>query len=252
MTRRTLLTAAALAPAAALASQTVADVIAQQGAANVWASVQRMAQSSAGWLLIARRAAFAECLADTCKDMGLTTVGDVEAFVWRCGLSYAEVQALFPAVTLAAGRAVTPTEMHVQASQQFSLTKIAHGDFADFDIQHGDDSYETVSASDAAALAAAFSWRSAEFAQKKWCEHLVTLFKGECIRMGYAGRAIGLAGLDLFDVGRHVRSHAVPFVYTDERTFLLLDNGKVFPARQAKFFGCPQTVTNSKLRLLQI
>lgn len=252
MARRTFLAAAALAPAAALASESVTDVIARQGAANVWASVQRMAQTNAGWLLIARRAAFAECLADTCRDMGLHTVADVEAFVARCGLSYAEVQALFPAVTLSAGREVVATELYVQSGVQFSLTRQRDGDPADFEFMHFDASYKTMSVSDAAALAAAFPWRSAMLASKKQCEHMVSLFKGWCVQQGYADRAIGFAGLDLYNIGRHVLAHAVPFIYTDDRKFLLVDNGKVFPAGHSKFVGCPQNITYAKLRLLQI
>lgn len=252
MTRRTLIAAAAMSPMSVTAETTVADAIANAGVAASWAYVTGQAEKSAGWLLIARRAAFAECLADTCRDMGLQTVAQVEAFVARCGLSYAEVQALFPAVTLSAGPEVVATELYVQSGVQFSLTRQRDGDPADFEFMHFDASYKTMSVSDAAALAAAFPWRSAMLASKKQCEHMVSLFKGWCVQQGYADRAIGFAGLDLYNIGRHVLAHAVPFIYTDDRKFLLVDNGKVFPAGHSKFVGCPQNITYAKLRLLQI
>lgn len=254
--RKFMASAAGLAPEGALgfgAEESVTQVVARLGVETVWAAVQRNARTSAGWLLIARRAAFAECLVETCRDMGLQTVVQVEAFVTRCGLSYAEVQGMFPAVELLqAGRDIVPAKLHIAAATQFSLSRQIHGDPADFRFEHFDASYKTLVSAEAVALAAAFPWRSAQLARKRQCEHLVTLFKGWCVQQGYADRAIGFAGLDLYDVGRYALAHAVPFVFTDDNGFLLLDNGKVFPPRQAKFFGCPQNVTNSKLRLLSI
>lgn len=253
MTRRTLLTAAALAPAAALAQETtVAEIIQRQGLANVWASVQRMAQSSAGWLLIAEQAAFPECLQDACDSLGLRTVGQVEAFVARCSLSYTEARAFFPRVTLPDARTATAGEIDFEARDQFSITRLADRDFVAFATTHGDAAYMTVPASHVAELAASFRWRNAAFAERKQCEHLVTLFKGECVRMGLAGRAIGLAGLDLFDVGRFALAHAVPFVYCDDRKFRLIDAGRVLPAGHSKFAGCPQNITYSKLRWIYL
>lgn len=252
MTRRTLIAAAAMSPMSVTAETTVADAIANAGVAASWAYVTSQAEKSAGWLLIARRAAFAECLLDACHDMGLHTLAQVDAFISRCGLSYAEVQALYPVVTLPDARTATAGEIDFEARDQFTITRLSHGDFADFKTTHGDAAYKTVPVSHVSVLAASFSWRNAAFAERKQCEHLVTLFRGECVRMGLADRAIGLAGLDLFDVGRFVQAHAVPFVYCDDKKFRLIDAGRVLPAGHSKFAGCPQNVTYAKLRWIYL
>lgn len=252
MTHRTLIAAAAMSPMSVTAETTVADAIANAGVAASWAYVTSQAEKSAGWLLIARRAAFAECLLDACHDMGLHTLAQVDAFISRCGMSYAEVQGLFPRVALDAGRMVTADELYLQGAMQFSVTKQAHGDFADYDLDHGAREYVTLTARGAADLAAAFPWRNAALSQKKQCEHLVTLFKGWCVQQGYADRAIGLAGFDLFSIGVFTIAHAVPFVYLDSGKFVLLDRGSVFPAGHAKFYGTPANTTYAKLRWLYI
>lgn len=252
MNRRTFAAAAALAPASVLAETTVAELIQRQGLANVWEGLQYNAQHGAGWLLIAEQAAFPECLQDACDSLGLRTVGQVEAFVARCGLSYAEARAFFPRITVPDARTATAGEIDLEAKSQFSITRLSHGDFADFETTHGDASYKTVPALHVAELAQSFRWRSAKFAEQKRCEHLVTLFRGECVRQGLAGRAIGLAGLDLFDVGRFALAHAVPFAYCDDRKFRLIDAGRVLPAGHSKFAGCPQNITYAKLRWIYL
>ena len=252
MNRRTA-SAAALMPWSTLASSTpVTDAIASAGIVSSWEYVTQRAKNNAGWLLILSRAGFPECLADACHSMQLYTLAQVDAFISRCGLSYAEVQGLFPRVSLDAGRTVTADELYLQGAMQFSVTKQAHGDFADYDMDHGAREYVTVTARGAADLAAAFPWRNAALSNKKQCEHLVTLFKGWCVQQGYADRAIGLAGFDMFSIGVFTIAHAVPFVYLDSGKFVLLDRGSVSPAGHAKFYGTPATTTYAKLRWLYI
>lgn len=252
MTRRTLLTAAALAPAAAIAADdTVAQVVQRQGLANVWASVQRNAQTSAGWLLIARRAVFAECLVDACNDMGLRTVGQVSAFVDRCSLSYAEVQGTFPAVPPIAGTDVAMTRISFHAASQFALARTSLGDPGDYRIEHNDRTYKAVPQADAERLAAAFPWRSAELYRTNDCEDVVSLFRGWVVQQGYTNLAVGLAGLFMYQYGRFTHGHAVPFIYTTADKVLLIDAGKALPANTVKFAG-NTTSTSTKLARLYI
>lgn len=228
---------------------TVAEAINAGGPTAAWAYVQDMAQKVPGWLLLQRRAVFAECLLDTCTDMGLLTLADVDAFVRGCGLTKQQVEGLFPVVLLAGASKVAASELNKQAGVQFTTTRRAQGDYADFKLLHNDAEYEQVPAASVPALAATFPWRSAELAKKKACEHLVTLLKAWTIQQRYEGRAVGLAGFDVqtYTAGRI--SHAVPVMFCDDGKYRLLDRGQSLPAGHSRFFGAEGFA--ARLRWLQ-
>lgn len=257
MTRRNAIKAAAVAPGAALADNTpVAEVIRRQGAAAVWASIQRLARensnsNAAGWLLLARRAAFAECLIDTCHDLGLRTVGQVEAFVARCGYSYAEVQGLFPTIEAFTGKQVDMLQLQFHAASQFSLARRSTGDPGDYHVEHNDRKYVAIPPDAAARMAATFPYRSVELWRSDDCEDTVTLMRAWPVQQGHTSLAIGLCGLYMYLGARFSHGHAVPFVFTTDDRFLLMDAGKVYPANFARFAG-NERATSTKLARLYL
>lgn len=252
MNRRNAMKAALLSPATALADNTsVADYVRMTGAQVVWASVLRNAQTNAGWLLIARRAVFPECLVDTCHDMGLRTLGQVTAFVDRCNLSYAEVQGLLPSVPPIVGFDVAMTRISFHAVQQFAIARRSQGDPGDYVVEHNDRTYKAVPQEDAERLARAFPWHSAELYRTNDCEDVVSLFRGWIVQQGYTNLAVGLAGLFMYQYGRFTHGHAVPFIYTTADKVLLIDAGKALPANTVKFAG-NTTNTSTKLARLYI
>jgi hypothetical protein len=250
MTRRTIITAAALAPFAALAAEeTVAGAIKRLGLPAVWAHVQSMAQSSAGWLLIARRAVFAECLLDACHDLGLRTVGQVSDFADRHASSYAEVGGRYAAVPPIVGPDVAMTRISFHAADQFVLARRSAGDPGDYRIEHNDRTYKAVPQADAERLAAAFPWRSAELYRTNDCEDVVSLFRGWVVQQGYTNLAVGLAGLFMYSGARYTHGHAVPFIFTPDNRVLLIDAGKALPANTVKFAGNTTSTSTTLARL---
>ncbi len=256
MNRRQAMKAAATTPLLGAATAAtgnpmpVADLVRSQGVATTWARLQELAATEHGWRVLARRAAYPECLLDTLHDMGLHTVGQVEACVATLNaLPPQAADGLFPHISIPN---TTPLLDAIQidfaAKGQFSLTRQIHGDWADYRFDHADRAYQTLTLATARDLAKRFPYRSAEFWRSANCEDLVPLLRAWVIQCGCLNAAIGLAGLDLFRAGTRTVAHAVPFAVLDNRQIVLLDAGRVLPAGLATFAGV--NATSYKLRWL--
>lgn len=229
----------------------VADLVRAQGVATTWARLQQLATTERGWRVLARRAAYPECLLDTLHDMGLHTVGQVEACVATLNaLPEQAAEGLFPHISIPN---TTPLLDAIQidfaAKSQFSITRLSQGDWADYRFDHADRAYRALDLATARDAAGRFAYRSAEFWRSQNCEDVVPLLRAWVIQCGCLNAAIGLAGLDMFSAGTRTIAHAVPFAVLDVRQIVMLDAGRVMPAGLATFVGVGNA-TSYKLRWL--
>lgn len=250
LTRRTFGLAAMLAPSALLAqpSTSVSEYIASRGAEAVFAELRQLARNHAGWLLILRRAGVPSCLLSACNDLGLRTTGQVAAFAERCALSYAEVDALYPAVELDATNLVPWKSILDAASAQFVLSKANDAGFGASDAftsSHMNGNYFRLPYSKIVEAAQKFPKRDAEFWKQDLCEAKVWSIKAWFADQGYGNAAVGLAGLFLYRWGQFVKGHAVACAVDDSNRIWLID-GAVYPATHCKFAG-NDYATSSKL-----
>lgn len=256
MNRRTALATALLSPnAMATTNPTpVADYLRANGAEAVFTRLQALAKPgadkySAGWLLLTRRAGVPSCLASACADLGLATLGQVDEFVARLSLSYAEVAGLFPAVDIepSALKPVNWLRIHLQATQQFAIAGLGDPDVCKFD--HANQTYLAVPRAKLPEVAAKFPLRDADFYRRSKCEDKVAALRGWLVGQGLGDLAIGFAGLYLYTYGNNfLRSHAVGVAMDEFDTLWLLDGG-VYPANFAKFTGNQDCISNKLARL---
>lgn len=240
---------AMLTPAVALANpQSIAGVIQSVGTEQAWLHVQTMAKNNAGWLLIERRTGIPECLLSTLEDLGIQTLGQLDSFINRLGMSYAEVDALFPKVQKAATGTVTWLTIAAAAKGQFLQAKKASGDPRDALYLNYDASYQACTYSTALEIAKKFPWRMHQLWKDDNCEDAVYMLKGWLASQGLSGLAVGFCGMFMYNsLWTFLKGHAVPFVYCTDGRIYLIDEGKlVLPSRPYELAG-QSAVSHCKL-----